>query len=95
MYYAREAYILSFEHSLCSSLSPNGKPHSRDFSDSLFLSTNWYANEEEYLTALMDQVLLVLMILVNRFNLMLSLKTHTRFVFRTTFLLLFILPFLI
>lgn len=95
MYYAREAYILSFEHSLCSSLSPNGKPHSRDFSDSLFLSTNWYANEEEYLTALMDQVLLVLMILVNRFNLILSLKTHTRCVFRTTFLLLFILPFLI
>lgn len=58
MYYAREAYILSFEHSLCSFLSPNGKPHSRDFSDSLFLSTNWYANEEEYLMALRDQVLM-------------------------------------
>lgn len=59
LYYAREAYLLSLESSLCSTES---LPSSSS-SSNLFLAKNRYASEEEYLQTLINQVFILSLVL--------------------------------
>lgn len=55
-YYVREAFVLSLEYSLSSSLSPAGEEKKDVPSNSLFLSLHYYESEEVYMNYRMNEV---------------------------------------